>query len=227
MNDRQKRTVAALQQVLIYFEVHPLAAEPPLLARSRESLQRTIDQVRALSVRQLTALEEMNGHVEHYKQALREGRMMKLKRIGTKRLRNLVSPDALRIPHKRENAPAVAEAALRMATVFEPYPDLLADAGLPPDFLAAMRQEAHDLKLSARRSETARNHRSLATRDIAGLLDEAMDTVTIIEGLVMEHYGTDKGTMRTWKQFRRVQKRKGRPRTRKAPRAGVSVAKGA
>lgn len=216
MNDRQKRTIDAFRRVLIHFELYPPSRQPPLFIESRASLSASIQRIEELRRAQADAEWDMKGNVEHRKQVLRSDRMMPLRRIGMKKLKFSPAEGALQVPHKREDAQTVAAAALRLADAMEPFPDLLGKAGHPPDFLSQMRREAHDLQLSARRSETARNRRSLATRDLAEELSKGMETLTEIEGMVMTLYGSDKQRMAQWKDLRRVHKRMGRPRRQRS-----------
>lgn len=216
MNDRQKRTIEAFRRILVHFELYPPDRQPPLFLEARASLSASIQRIEELKRAQEAAERDMKGNVEHRKQVLRSDRMMPLKRIGAKKLKFSPAEGALQVPHKRENAQTIAAAALRMADAMEPFPELLEAAGHPPDFLAQMRREAHDLQLSDRRSESARNRRSLATRDLAEEVERGMETLTEIEGLVMTLYGSDKQRMAQWKDLRRVHKRIGRPRRRKS-----------
>ena len=216
MNDRQKRTVETFRRVLIHFELYPPATQPPLFVDACASLTASIQRIEELARAQADAEWDMKGNVERRKDVLRTSRMRPLKRIGAKKLKFSPAEGALQVPHKRADAQTVAAAALRMADAMEPFPELIEAAGHPPDFLAQMRREAHDLQLSARRSESARNRRSLATTDLAREVAEGMETLTELEGLVMTLYGTDKQRMAQWKDLRRVRKRMGRPRRRKS-----------
>ena len=220
MNNRQQRTIQAFQRALIYVDQNPITPEPPLLTELRHALQGEIDRVEELRQDQARATKDMKPQVEYRKNILRRDRMMILARLGGPYFRHTPMEALLQVPHKKANAQEVAEAALRLADAFEEHRELLAAAGLPPTFLGEMRREAHDLELSARRSATARNRRSIATRDIAEELSKGMAIVDQIEGLVMAHHRSDYRTMSLWRQSRRVPKRQGRPRNRSAILAG-------
>lgn len=175
MDNRQARTIGTFHQVLDYLTDHPITPEPPLLADARTSLIASIHRIDQLQRAQMTAERDMKGNVEHRRDALRRERMLPLKRIAARHLKFTAAEAALKVPHKREDSRTVADAALRMADALEPHPELLDAAALPSDFLAKMRREAHDLALTARRSVTARNRRSLATRDMAAEFRNADD----------------------------------------------------
>jgi hypothetical protein len=222
MNNRQERTVHAFSRALIYLDLHPIIPEPPLLMELRHALQGVIHRVEELGQDQAAATYDMKPQVDYRKNILRRGRMMILVRLGAPYFRHSEMEALLQVPHKKSNAQQVAEAALRLADAFEEHRELLAAAGLPPTFLEEMRREAHDLELSARRSATARNRRSLATRDIADELSKGMTIVDQIEGLVMAHHQSDHRSMGLWRQTRRVPKRQGRPPRRNLSRPAAT-----
>jgi hypothetical protein len=161
------------------------------------------------------AKQGMNGQVDRRRERLRQQYLKPLRLIGTSKLKSLVSPDVFSVPHKRSSARAVADAALRMADALERYPDVLVEAGLPDDFLTTMRREAHDLALAPRRSATARNRRSVATRDLKAELERINEAMSVINALVMIHFRNDRSQMQFWQRLLRVRKRQGRPRRRK------------
>ena len=122
---------------------------------------------------------------------------------------------ALRVPHARSDAYTVATAALRMADAVAPHAKLLLSAGYSKDYLKQFRHEARQLALVVKSSEAARARSSKATKAIAAEFQKAKKTVTVIEGLVMLHHGSDSEWVKLWKARRRVTKRMGRPRNRK------------
>ena len=214
MNDRQHRTVEAFTRSDIYFDQHPIDPEPPLLARLRAELRGVVTSTAQATQAQMAAEREMTAQVERRKEQLRRERMMVLARLCGKYLRNTPEELVLKVPHKSANAGEVAEAALRLADAMEPHRDYIVEAGKPADFLDQMRREAHELQLSARRSGTARNRRSQATRDIADAIAKGMGILDQLEGLVMAHHGADRRKVEYWRRWRRVSKKKGRPRER-------------
>ena len=121
---------------------------------------------------------------------------------------------ALRVPHARSDAYTVAMAALRMADVVAPHAKLLSSAGYSKDYLKQFRHEARELGLAVKTSESARLRRTKATQAIAAELEKAKKTVTVIEGMVMLHHGSDSEWAKHWKERRRVTMRIGRPRSR-------------
>lgn len=108
----------------------------------------------------------------------------------------------------------VANAALNMADAIAPHTKLLASAGYSNDFLRELRVEAKALALVARNTDKARTSRTSATAAIAAEFKKAMRTVTVLEGLVMLHKGSDLIHLRHWKNRRRVSARIGRPKRR-------------
>ena len=225
MNDRQLRTVEAFEKSLLFFESHPIKPEPPLLVRLRASLEGTMKRVEELRRAQNAAEWDMKGRVERRKDKLRRDRMMVLARLGKPEVRNTAMELVLQVPHKKASAQEVAEAALRMADAFEEHRQLIVDAGKPASFLDEMRREGHDLQLSERRSGTARGRRSHATRDLAEELSAGMEILDQLEGLVLAHHGSDHAAMKYWKQWRRVPKKKGRPRKRGGEGEGFGMPK--
>jgi hypothetical protein len=220
MEKRQQRTIMAFENVLIYLMQHPVEPEPPLLAGMRKSLRASIDRVRALGTTQMTALDLGGGYVEHRRRALRRDRLMPIVRIAKPLLK--YAPGAakvLTVPHARADALTVAGAALEIAKFLKPHRKLLVSAGYPATFLADLQHEARELALGAKQTAAARAARAKATSDIARELRKGMQTVTVIEGLVLLHHGRDKATVRFWKNRRRVGARVGRPPRRKGQRA--------
>jgi hypothetical protein len=121
---------------------------------------------------------------------------------------------ALRVPHARSDAYTVAMAALRMADAVKPHAKLLLSAGYSKDYLKQFRHEARQLGLVAKSAKTARVRQSKATKALKREFEKAQKTVTVIEGLVMLHHGSDSEWAKHWKTRRRVTKRIGRPRSR-------------
>lgn len=215
MNNRQQRTLEAFNRALIYFGEHQITPEPPLLTELCDALRSTIHRAEELRQDQASAAYDMKPLVDQRKEKLRRGRMMVLARLGGPYFRHSPMEPLLQVPHKKSNAQQVAEAALGLAEAFEEHRELLVAAGLSAEFLDEMRREAQDLRLSARRSDSARNRRSLATRDLAEELAKGMMILDQLEGLVLAHHWNNKHTMRYWQQWRRVPRRMGRPRIRK------------
>ncbi len=215
MNDYQYREIQRGEHTLGFFAIHPVVPEPQALTEARVELRGCLDRATQLGVDQLVATRQRNGNVEGRKDKLRRDYMMMLKRVAAKPLEHLVPADVFAIPHKRDSARTVAEAALRIAEALEPHPVLLANAGLKPDLLKNMRHQAHELALVERRTGSARNRLSTATADLAAELKRAAEIVITIEGLMMAHCGSDKQQMKYWNRWRRVPKRKGRPPKRK------------
>jgi hypothetical protein len=225
MEKRQERTVHAFESVLLFLERHPVVPEPPLLGRMRKSLRASIDRIARLGVQQNTASQLRGNKVDHHRKALRRDRMMPLVRIARPLLRFAPGADrVLRVPHARADAVTVANAAIQMAKALKPHRRLLASAGYSPTFLAEFQHEALELGLAAKRAAVARQTQSKVTRDMAREFKKAMQTVTIIEGLVLLHLGSDKSSMRYWKQRRRVGARIGRPPQRKTRSAPPAIA---
>lgn len=215
MNNRQERTLASFLSVLQFLDRHPIRPEPPLLTEKRAELQEAMDRIRKLGGEQNSAKRATKGYVEHKRRRLRRDRMMPLVRIAKPILAFAPGAEAaLRVPHARADALTVAAAGLRMATALERHAGLLASAGYPKTFLAEFKAESRELALVARKSEDARKRRTSLTREIAAEFKKAMKTVTVIEGLVMLHLGTNKIAVEYWRGRRRVPSRMGRPKKR-------------
>ena len=118
------------------------------------------------------------------------------------------------MPHARADALTVAGAALRMCAALAPHQKLLAEAGCTKEYMQKFHQEAKELALSATNTQSARQRRSQATAEIAAELSKTMETLAIIEGIVMMYAAGDKNAISHWKQVRRVQRRIGRPKVR-------------
>jgi hypothetical protein len=228
MDNRQRRTLVAFENVLIFLDQHPIRPEPPLLAGMRKSLRASIDRMSKYGVTQNKTGIEKKQDVETRRRALRRERMMPLARIAKPLLRFAPGTErALTVPHARASAKEVADAALRMTDALKPHARLLKTAGVSPSFLTDMRNEARHLALSAKRAEGARRTGSQATEGLATEIRKAMQTVTVIEGLVMLHFAKEPGTVKLWRERRRVGARLGRPprkrRSRPAPSAPALV----
>lgn len=226
MENRQQRTLQALQRALVHLEQHPIEPEPPLLSRMKDSLTTSIDRLMALSAEQHTATRQIRGRpVLHMRQRMRREVLMPLVRIAKPLL--VFAPgteQALRVPHARADAATVARSALDMAKALEPHAELLASAGYPENYPALLAREAEELAASAARSSEARERRSRATAAIRRELKQAMGTLTVIEGILMtrpEH----KGFEQAWRTMRRVHGRTGRPprRGRRPPASSLAT----
>lgn len=225
MDNRQQRTLVSFENILIFLDQHPIRPEPPLLAGMRKSLRASIDRMSAYNTTQQNADRAKNQAVETRRRTLRRERMMPLVRIAKPLLRFAPGAErALSVPHARASAKAVADAALRMADALKPHARLLKTAGVSSAFLTEMRHEARSLALSAKQAEGARRTGSRATAALASEIRKAMQTVTVIEGLVMLHFAKQPGMVSLWRERRRVSRRLGRPRQRRAARAPTSVA---
>jgi hypothetical protein len=146
---------------------------------------------------------------------LRREAMMPLVRIARPILAFAPGVEAaLQVPHARADARTVAKAALRMADTIAPHAKLLRSAGYPKNFLTDFRRQARERALAAKNSQKARERRSTATTAIASEFRKAMQTVTIIEGLVMLHHAKRGDALEVWKHQRRVRARMGRPKRR-------------
>jgi len=216
MDNRQQRTLRAFENVLIYCEQHPVNPEPPLLAGMRKSLRASIARIERLGSDQWDATRAMNGGVPLRVRLLRRDKMMPLVRIAKPLLAFAPGVErALRVPHARSDALTVATAALKMADAIAPHTKLLASAGYSKDFVRDFRAEARALALVARNADKARANRSKATQAIAAEIKKAMQTVMVLEGLVMLHIGSNKSSVGLWKNRRRVSARIGRPKQRR------------
>jgi hypothetical protein len=222
MEKRQQRTVRAFEQTLIFLQRYPISPEPPLLTGMRKSLRASIDRIRQLGVTQMNTVTLDGGKVNHRRQHLRRTRMMPLVRIAKPLLAFAPGVEKpLRIPHARADALTVAESALALAKMLKPHQKLLRSAGYPPTFLAELQHEARELALAAKRTAAARQAQAKATAAIAREFAKGMQTVSVIEGLVMLHLAKDEAALDMWRWHRRVGARVGRPpRRRGAGSAG-------
>lgn len=217
MDNRQQRTLQSFQEILFFLDRHKIRPEPPLLTGKRAELEACISKVQSLAHEQQQAKTATSGSVDRRRRHLRRTRMMPLVRIAKPILSFAPGAEAaLRVPHARADALTVAAAALRMATFLQQHAKLLVSAGYPKDFLADFKAEAKELALVARTADDARKRRGSATREMKAELKKGMVIVTVLEGLVMLHIGSDKNTMQYWRGRRRVKARMGRPRTRRS-----------
>src|SRR5690349_12482585 len=187
MDTRQQRTVTAFQNVLIFVKQHPIKPEVPLLARTVAQLNDVIHRIRELGQRQHSVHTVAGGaapRVRHLRGGLRR-EMMELVRIAAPVLAYSPAEAALKVPHARASAQAVADAAVAIADALTPHGRLLRDAGYPKEFLKEFRARAKALASWEDGAVKARTARSLATRDIADAFKEGTRAVTVIEGLVM------------------------------------------
>ena len=218
MDNRQQRTMHSFVHVLVFLERHPVSPTPPLLAGMRNALDATVARLEKLSGAQHHSRGMVGARVDQRRLALRRERMMPLVRIA-KPLLNFApgAEAALRVPHARADARTVAAAALRMADALEPHKKLLIAAGCSADFLKEIRHEARELALAAKLNRESRERLSTTTAAIASELKKGMKTVQVIEGMVMLHFGKEPGTIRLWRNRRRITARIGRPKKSRKP----------
>ena len=225
MDNRQQRTLLAFEKILIFCDQHPVNPEPPLLTGMRKSLRASIARIESFRSDQYDATRAMDGSVALRVRKLRRDKMMPLVRIAKPLLAFAPGVErSLRVPHARSDALTVATAALKMADAIAPHAKLLASAGYSKDFVRDFRAEARALALVARNADRARVSRSKATASIATEFKKAMQTVTVLEGLVMLHIGSNKSKVDHWKNRRRVSARMGRPKQRAKRLLGTSDA---
>lgn len=212
MENRQERTLVAFRNVLVFLDQNRITPEPPLLAGMKRSLERSMTKINELRTEQGTAMMFRVTHVERDRKLLRRERLMPLVRIARPILRYASGAEkVLRVPHARADAITVAEAAIEMARVLKPHRKLLVSAGMPSDFLSQLQHEARQLALAAKNTAAARQKQAHATSAIAKEFKKAMETVTVIEGIVMLHFSRDSATLKLWRNRRRVSSRIGRP----------------
>jgi hypothetical protein len=211
MHERQQRTTEVFSSVLLYFQEHPIAPEPPLLAGKRRQLQETLDRIARCERVQLNYPVAIHGNLEGRRNQLREKRMLPLRNIAKGQLRWAPGADAaLRVPHARASARVIAAAALRMADALIPHARLLRSAGVSKDFLRQMRHEARGLALSAKAAADTRRQRREATATLASELKKGLAIVAVMEGIVQLHGSRD--LLDQWRTYRRIPKKIGRPR---------------
>ena len=93
---------------------------------------------------------------------------------------------------------------------------MLTSAGYSPTFLTELQHEARELALAAKQTDAARQTRAKATSDLAREFAKGMQTVQVIEGLILMHHAHNQVALAVWKGRRRVTKRIGRPPQRKS-----------
>ena len=132
MDNRQQRTIATFQHILVFLEQHPIRPEPPLLTGMRKSLVASMHKVKALHHDQIAARNKLGKNVEYRRRKMRHEHMMPLVRIAKPLLAFAPGVErALRVPHARASAKEVAGAAFTMADVLKPHVKLLRSAGFP------------------------------------------------------------------------------------------------
>jgi hypothetical protein len=224
MDKRQQRTLQSFQHVFVFLEQHPIKPELPLLTRMEARLRELRERIRKLSQSQRNphlAAGVTAKNVRHGRTTIRR-EMMALVRIAGPMLRFAHGEESLRVPHARASAETVANAAMALADALEPHGELLKDAGYSREFMRDFRAQAKVLTEWESGALRARNERSIATREIAEAFKEAMETLTVIEGLVMRAFAHQPQMMRLWRNRRRVQKRMGRPKTKRRTAASSS-----
>ena len=213
MELREYRTVATFQRVLHFLDRHPVKPEPPLLSRMRDALTASMTRIEDLQQDQSKFTARIPvSELHKMRNDLRKRRMMPLVRIA----RPLLSfaPGAekwMRVPHARTDTLTLANHAQQMCKLLAPHSKLLVDAGYSKTFVKEFRQEADTLAKAANNFEKARERRSAATVALKREFKKAMNTVTVIEGLMMTHYDPNLRRNKEWRRTRRIQSRIGRP----------------
>lgn len=216
MDIRQQRTLRSFQNVLVFVSQHPIKPEVPLLGRMLAQLREVMRRIGELNSRQNTVYVVPGGtatSVRKRRTAIRR-EMMVLVRIAGPLLQYAPGEGALRVPHARASAETVSKAAAALANALTPHAKLLKDAGYSRQFLREFRAQAKAVADWEAGATQARNERSIATTEIAEAFKKGMQTVMVIEGLVMRGSGKTPEIMRLWKNRRRVSKRLGRPKRR-------------
>jgi hypothetical protein len=218
MDIRQRRTVQSFEHVLLYLDQHGPEDAPPVIGRMRLRLKDVIRRVSELSIRQNSAHNStFTSKGQKIRRTALRRQMMALVRIAKPQLKFASGVEgALRVPHARSSTKQVAQAAADMANALAPHSALLEEAGYGPKFLDEFRAEAEAMEAAEGAWVRARNERGRLTVDVAAVLKEGMETVTVIEGALMKYFAGSPSMARFWKDRRRVPKRMGRPKRRKA-----------
>jgi hypothetical protein len=211
MENRQQRIVESFERVLIYLQQNPVKPEPPLLTSTKRSLAASIERLKDLQQEQMPKASGVEAMV---KPLLKFAPGME---------------KALRVPHARADAAAVAAHTLEVMKTLAPHAEILTSAGLGEDYVAQVTGEAEWLGSASARADEARQRRSRATAAIRDVIRKGMDDVTVVEGILLAHArSTGRSEMAFWRGMRRVKGRLGRPKarqkqasrgTRPAPRA--------
>jgi hypothetical protein len=217
MDNRQTRTVHTFERILLYLERHPIAPEPPLLTKMKQSLTTSVARLRELHAQQHQANIGLSGaEVRMMRQRMRRELLMPLVRIAKPLLRFAPGTGhVLRVPHARADTATIATHALDMAKALTPHTRLLTSAGYSKDFIAELTKEARRLAALTTAADKTRQRRSRATAAIRREIKKAMGTVTVIEGILMTRTpSNDRAGHGEWRLARRVQGRAGRPPNR-------------
>ena len=216
MEDRQQRKLQALRDVVQDLATSPLKPEPPLMTAKLKSLRATIKRIEMLRDQQYQATMDMQARTELQKGELRTKLMIPLSRFGRAHFRNVARLERVfQVPHASESALVVAKAAIAMADALAPHAKTVIAAGADRDMLKRLRTDGRALALIAKRSEGARNRRSIATAELAEAFEKGKDLVDGLEGMVLLRHAGDKTRVALWRNARRVSARKGRPRKRR------------
>lgn len=209
MDQRQQRTVAMSERVLLFLKQEKVVPEPPLLTQKQMELAEALARLRKLQAQQMP---QRQARVRTLSQRLRRERMIPMARLMKRLLAFAPGMErAVRVPHARADALTVATAAIEMAKFIEPHMELLASAGVPRSSAAELRAEAERLAETLQGADEAREVRGRVTREIAAEMKSAMAIVGVIDGMMHVHFARQPDLMKHWKQRRRVGKRMGRP----------------
>jgi hypothetical protein len=210
MDERQHATLDRLTSSLGFLDSTPIEAAPPMLAKKRAALAKTIARIEQYAEVQRFVMIGETDSVERVRQALRRERMLPIVKVVRPHLRFAPGADrALRVPHARASASDVAAAALQIADVLVKHARLLKSAGIDRAFIENYRERARELDTLVKRNAAARKKRADASAGIAKELKNGLLILGVIGGLIGLHAPQH---VAYWQICSGVKKKLGRPR---------------
>src|ERR1051325_11262298 len=189
MNNRQQRTLAMFNRILLELDRALLTTRPPLMQQMRTRLEETITRIGQLQHAQNMARHAVQSkYISGLKTKVRRKQMMPLVKVARPLLRFAPGESALwSVPHARASAKTVGRHGVALAKALKPHAKLLASAGYDKQFMADFERDSKALMQGEQSKDKGRANRSRATRDLVTEFKNGIEAIGILEGMMMDH----------------------------------------
>lgn len=227
MREREELRSATIRNVVMFLD-HS-ASRDPRLARWHAKFVETERRLARLTQDERHALQFKGDDAAQPKHAaarLRERFLLRISGAGRKLLRNVAGAErALRVPAKRANPAAIAEAARRLGDFLKPKARrLFLDAGFEPEFWSAFDEARTALALAIKDAAAEQGKAAKLAGRVRALIREGRADIEVLGGVLEPLLAADSTMRHMWDRARRVPRAIGRPTDAKLRRRAAREA---
>jgi len=208
MNAYQERVVQSFRRIGGWFAANPqYVAGNPSLGKQVEALNgivsRLSDHAAAQDIQRAQSLLISKDEIEKRREVLSH-RMAPIAKVARALKGTVPGIGVLSLPKGNVPTSELITAATAMGDKAEVYKDVLAESGLPADFLEQLQQAAAALKASLDGRGLARASRVAATEGVASELALGRRVVAILDAVVTGLIRSEPAKLAEWEQLKRV-----------------------